>query len=85
MFSIARCLLRNLTDSLQESNCDLVKAFSDARNTRTVIISKRTNEDFEKIFERARIVAKSVDCSLEIPRQVARQQHRANAPATTPC
>ena len=31
---------RNLTDSLQESNCDLVKAFSDARNTRTVIISK---------------------------------------------
>ena len=76
---------RNLTDSLQESNCDLVKAFSDARNTRTVIISKRTNEDFEKIFERARIVAQSVDCSLEIPRQVARQQHRANAPATTPC
>ena len=64
---------------------DLVKAFSDARNTRTVIISKRTNEDFEKIFERARIVAQSVDCSLEIPRQVARQQHRANAPATTPC
>ena len=76
---------RNLTDSLQESNCDLVKAFSDARNTRTVIISKRTNEDFEKIFEHARIVAQSVDCSLEIPRQVARQQHRANAPATTPC
>ena len=76
---------RNLTDSLQECNCDLVKAFSDARNTRTVIISKRTNEDFEKIFERARIVAQSVDCSLEIPRQVARQQHRANAPATTPC
>ena len=76
---------RNLTDSLQESNCDLVKAFSDARNTRTVIISKRTNEDFEKIFERARIVAQSVDCLLEIPRQVARQQHRANAPATTPC
>ena len=32
-----------------------------------------------------RIVAQSVDCSLEIPRQVARQQHRANAPATTPC
>ena len=63
----------------------MVKAFSDARNTRTVIISKRTNEDFEKIFERARIVAQFVDCSLEIPRQVARQQHRANAPATTPC
>ena len=76
---------RNLTDSLQESNCDLVKAFSDARNTRTVIISKRTNEEFETIFERARIVAQSVDCSLEIPRQVARQQHRANASATTPC
>ena len=55
-----------------------------ARNTRTVIISKRTNEDFQKIFQRARIVAQSVDCSLEIPRQVARQQHRANAPATTP-
>ena len=51
----------------------------------TVIIGKRTNEDFEKIFELARIVAQSVDCSLEIPRQVARQQHRANAPATTPC
>ena len=31
---------RNLTDSLQESNCDLVKAFSDARNTGTVIIRK---------------------------------------------
>ena len=45
---------RNLTDSLQESNCDLVKAFSDACNTRTVIIRKeqmKTSRKFSSVPE----------------------------------
>lgn len=58
-----------MTLSLQKTDCDMVIAFDEAQNT------LRTDEKFSKVFQRAQILADSIEVLLQRRRRTGRQVH----------
>lgn len=62
-----------MTLSLQKTDCDMVIAFDEAQNT------LRTDEKFSKVFQRAQILADSIEVLLQRRRRTGRQVHVQNS------
>ncbi|MES9881906.1 MAG: hypothetical protein ABW185_13590 [Sedimenticola sp.] len=81
--------IRPLSVALQSKTCDLVAAHADCQDLISVMKKERTEETFRKLYDRATHILKETfgdDQEPEAPRSNARQrqQHRANAPSSTP-
>ena len=72
-----------LTQSLQSTSTDLVKASSHASSTVTLLQKKR-NEEFDSLWEKTCKIAEDLDIEVSMPRIAKRQAQRANTPAATP-
>lgn len=75
-----------LSKALQSPSIDLMQAVHRIKDIEKLIQCKRGDADrsFEAVWLQATRLAREADISLEIPRQAARQQHRANIPASDP-
>ena len=67
-----------LTLFFQKTNCDRVIAFDEAPNTLNTLKELRTDEKFSELFERAQIIADTMEVVLQPKRRVGRQSHRDN-------
>lgn len=57
--------LKPLTLSLQKTDCDMVIAFDEAQNTLTTLRTLRTDEKISEVFQRAQILADSIEVLLQ--------------------
>ena len=86
-FIIVACLtqyilafIRPLSVNLQAKSCDLILAYSEARNLIQILSTVRSSAtDYNKIYNRAVSIASKIDVLPQKPRTVGRQRHRANA------
>jgi hypothetical protein len=72
-----------LTQSIQSSSTDLVKA-SEHASSKVILLQKKRNEGFNLLWEKACKLAEDLDIEVSMPRIAKRQTKRSNTPATTP-
>lgn len=71
-----------LSLALQNSKCDVFKAFNDAQTCIKVVQDQRTDEVFHRsVWEKATAIADSLEIELTKPRTTGRMRHRENAEA----
>ena len=71
---------KNLSLALQNSKCDVYKAFVDAQNCKKVIASQRSDTVFNRcIWMKTTAIADSIGIELSNPRTVGRMTNQANA------
>ena len=86
-FIIVACLtqyilafIRPLSVNLQAKSCDLILAYSEARNLIQILSTVRSSAtDYNKIYNRAVSIASKIDVLPQKPITVGRLWHRANA------
>lgn len=75
--------LKPLTLSLQKTDCNMVIVYDEAQNTLTTLRTLRTDEKLSKVFQRAQILADSIEVLLQPRRRTGRQVHRDNPNVNT--
>lgn len=70
---------RPLSQSLQRTDCDIVKAFDDARVCQDVVKEQRSDDIYEGLWRKINTLATSVDTQIEKPRTSNRMVHRSTA------
>ncbi len=68
-----------LSLALQKVNCDIVKAYRDAKLCRETILLQRQESKFDVLWEKATAIADTIDIVLSKPRTVACSRFRSNA------
>ncbi len=75
--------IRPLSISLQATDCDLVQAFTEAKNLTEVMTKHRDGSHFTLLMKRAATIADDIGITPTKPRVSGRQRHRANADVST--
>ncbi|CAC5424514.1 unnamed protein product [Mytilus coruscus] len=70
---------RPLTQVLQKTDCDIIKAYQDANTCKTVINEQRNDTVFDSIWEKMKVLATCVNIQLEKPRTSTRMTQRSTA------
>ena len=65
--------------SLQKINCDVVKAYSNAKLCQKTILKQRNEVKFAELWKKAEIIASNVGVELVKPRTAATSRFRSNA------
>lgn len=63
---------RPLSQSLQRTDCDIVKACDDARVCQDVVKEQRSDDIYEGLWKKINTLATSVDTQIEKPRSSKR-------------
>ena len=75
-----KSLYKPLSLALQNSKCDVYKAFVDAQNCKKVIAAQRSDTVFNRCtWMKTTAIADSIGIELSKPRTVGRMTNRANA------
>jgi hypothetical protein len=70
---------RLLTQALQHTDCDVIKACNDDNTCKTVIQKERSEAVFESLWGKMTALADRIDVQLEKPRTAIRMKHRSTA------
>lgn len=70
---------RPLSQALQKTDCDIVKACVDANNCKRVIREQRQDQVFESLWKTIATLAECVEVEIEKPRTARRMAHRSTA------
>ncbi len=65
--------------ALQKTDCDIIKAYQNARHCRTIIAAQRNECKFKELWKEAEIVATEVEIELSKPRTPRSSIYRSNA------
>lgn len=65
--------------SLQNTNCDVIKAYCNARLCQTTISKQRNEAKFRELWRKAKVIAEKIDSEFTKRRTVAFSRFRSNS------
>ena len=68
-----------LSMALQKTDCDIIKAYQNAKHCQTTISAQRNESKFKELWKKAEIVAVEVETELRKPRTPRGSIYRSNA------
>lgn len=69
--------------SLQKTNCDIIKAYHNAKLCQTTISKQRNEAKFSELWKKAKVIADKIDVELTKPRTTTVSRFRSNAGVDT--
>ena len=69
--------------SLQKTNCDIIKAYHNAKLCQTTISKQRNEAKFSELWKKAKVIADEIDVELTKPRTTTVSRFRSNAGVDT--
>lgn len=79
VFGCGSTISQPLSLALQKMNCDIVKAYRDAKLCKDTILLQRQESKFDVLWEKATAIADTVGVVLSKPRTVNWSRFRSNA------